>query len=123
MSHAAIVVAATGELTETQQFPATEAGMNRAISWAARRTDDDLATLWSSKASPRVTPNWPLLPIEPATRSWRPPEWTRGPSAAAESRTHSTHTESPRRSCPFAPINFDTREALAASELPCALST
>ncbi|MDF2585501.1 MAG: transposase [Mycobacterium sp.] len=42
----AIVTAATGELTATEQFPATEAGMNRAIVWAARRTGGDLATLW-----------------------------------------------------------------------------
>jgi transposase len=42
----AILVAATGELIRTEQFPATDAGMDRAIAWAARRTDGDLATLW-----------------------------------------------------------------------------
>jgi hypothetical protein len=42
----AIVVAATGELVATEQFPATGAGMDRAIAWAARRTDGDLAALW-----------------------------------------------------------------------------
>jgi hypothetical protein len=42
----AILVAATGELISTEQFPATAAGMDRAIAWAARRTGGDLATLW-----------------------------------------------------------------------------
>ena len=42
----AIVAAATGEVIATEQFPATTAGMGRAIAWAARRTDGDLATLW-----------------------------------------------------------------------------
>lgn len=42
----AVLVAATGELVATEQFPATNAGMGRAIAWAARRTVGDLATLW-----------------------------------------------------------------------------
>jgi transposase len=42
----AVLVAATGERVATEQFPATDAGMGRAIAWAARRTDGDLATLW-----------------------------------------------------------------------------
>lgn len=42
----AVVVAATGELIATEQFPATDAGLDRAVAWAARRTDGDLATLW-----------------------------------------------------------------------------
>ena len=42
----ALVVAATGELVATEQFPATDAGMDRAVAWAARRTDGDLTTLW-----------------------------------------------------------------------------
>ncbi len=42
----AILVAATGELISTEQFPATAAGMGRAVAWAARRTGGDLATLW-----------------------------------------------------------------------------
>ena len=42
----AILVAATGEQVATDQFPATGTGMDRAIAWAARRTDGDLATLW-----------------------------------------------------------------------------
>lgn len=41
-----VVVACTGELIATEQFPATEAGINRAVTWAARRTDGDPATLW-----------------------------------------------------------------------------
>jgi len=42
----AVLVAATGELIATEQFPATDPGMDRAISWAARRTDRDLTALW-----------------------------------------------------------------------------
>lgn len=42
----AILDAATGGLIATEQFPATTAGMDRAIAWAARRTDGDLATVW-----------------------------------------------------------------------------
>lgn len=41
-----ILVAATGATVDEGQFPATEAGMARAIAWAGRRTDGDLATLW-----------------------------------------------------------------------------
>jgi hypothetical protein len=42
----AILVAATGELVATEQFPATDAGIDRAVAWAARRTDGDLTALW-----------------------------------------------------------------------------
>ncbi len=42
----AILVSATGEPIATEQFPSTAAGMDRAISWAARRTAGDLAALW-----------------------------------------------------------------------------
>lgn len=42
----AILVAVTGELIATEQFPATGAGMDRAVAWVARRTEGDLATLW-----------------------------------------------------------------------------
>jgi len=42
----AVLVAATGETIATEQFPATDAGMSRAVAWAARRTDGELATLW-----------------------------------------------------------------------------
>ena len=42
----AILVAATGELISTGQFPTTSAGLDRAIAWAGRRTDGDLAALW-----------------------------------------------------------------------------
>ncbi|WP_394216453.1 IS110 family transposase [Brachybacterium vulturis] len=41
-----ILVAATGVVVDEEQFPATEAGMARAIAWAGRRTEGDLATLW-----------------------------------------------------------------------------
>jgi hypothetical protein len=42
----AVLVAATGELVATEQFPATDAGLDRAVAWAARRTDGELTTLW-----------------------------------------------------------------------------
>lgn len=42
----AVLVAATGEPVATEQFPATAAGMDRAVAWAARRTDGEMATLW-----------------------------------------------------------------------------
>lgn len=42
----AILAADTGALVDEGQFPATTAGMNRAIEWAARRTGADLAVLW-----------------------------------------------------------------------------
>lgn len=42
----AVLVAGTGEPIATEQFPATDAGMDRAIAWVARRTDGDLSTLW-----------------------------------------------------------------------------
>jgi hypothetical protein len=42
----AVLVAATGELVATEQFPATDAGMDRAVAWAACRTDGELSTLW-----------------------------------------------------------------------------
>ena len=41
-----ILAAATGAVVDEEQFPATEAGMARAIAWAGRRTEGDLATLW-----------------------------------------------------------------------------
>lgn len=42
----AILVAATAELVDTEEFPATGRGMDRAVAWAARRTGGDLAVLW-----------------------------------------------------------------------------
>lgn len=46
-SHAlSILVAGTGELVDAQQFPATEAGMARAVGWVARRTGSDRDVLW-----------------------------------------------------------------------------
>lgn len=45
-NHALAVLAATGEVIDTAQFPTTAAGMARAIAWAGRRCGGDLATLW-----------------------------------------------------------------------------
>ncbi len=41
-----ILVAATGAVVDEAQFPATEAGMTRAVDWVGRRTGADLAVLW-----------------------------------------------------------------------------
>jgi len=42
----AILTQPVGELLDESQFPATTAGLARAISWVSRRTDGDLHTLW-----------------------------------------------------------------------------
>ncbi|MFV0434214.1 MAG: IS110 family transposase [Leucobacter sp.] len=42
----AILVATTSELLASDTFPATAAGMSRAIDWAARRTGGDMDSLW-----------------------------------------------------------------------------
>lgn len=42
----AVVSAGAGELLGCEQFPASVAGMNRALSWAGRLTGGDLAVLW-----------------------------------------------------------------------------
>jgi hypothetical protein len=42
----AILDAANGALLDTQSFPTTAAGINRAIKWVARRTHADADTLW-----------------------------------------------------------------------------
>lgn len=41
-----ILIAATGVVVDTKDFPTTTAGINRAIAWVARRTDADADTLW-----------------------------------------------------------------------------
>lgn len=43
----AILIAATGSLVDTARFPATSAGMKRALAWVARRTEGDLDSLWA----------------------------------------------------------------------------
>ncbi|EFV93488.1 transposase [Dietzia cinnamea P4] len=45
-NHVLAVLAATGEVIDTAQFPTTAAGMARAISWATRRTGGDQSALW-----------------------------------------------------------------------------
>ncbi|MGB9036711.1 MAG: IS110 family transposase [Paeniglutamicibacter sp.] len=42
----AILDATTGALLDTQPFPTSAAGINRAIKWVARRTGADADTLW-----------------------------------------------------------------------------
>lgn len=41
-----IVIATTGELVGTREFPTTGAGINRALAWVSRQTKGDLNTLW-----------------------------------------------------------------------------
>lgn len=43
----AILTAVTGALVDSAQFPATSAGIKRAIAWVARRTEGDLDSLWA----------------------------------------------------------------------------
>ena len=46
-NHALVILAAaTGEVIDAEQFPATAAGLGRAMSWVGRRTGGDLDTLW-----------------------------------------------------------------------------
>jgi hypothetical protein len=42
----AILACPTGEVVDEAQFPATVAGLQRAVSWVARRTSGDLDVLW-----------------------------------------------------------------------------
>ena len=42
----AILACPTGEVVDDAQFPATVAGLQRAVSWVARRTGGDLDVLW-----------------------------------------------------------------------------
>ncbi len=42
----AVLVASTGELLTRETFPASRAGMARAVAWAARRVGGDLDSLW-----------------------------------------------------------------------------
>jgi len=42
----AILACSTGELLDEAQFPATAAGLERAVAWVARRTHADLDALW-----------------------------------------------------------------------------
>ena len=41
-----ILIAATGVVVDSKDFPTTTAGINRAIDWVARRTQADADTLW-----------------------------------------------------------------------------
>lgn len=41
-----VLVAATGAVVDEAQFPTTQAGMARAVQWAARRTGGDTDALW-----------------------------------------------------------------------------
>lgn len=45
-THTLAILTAAGEELACEQFPTTAAGITRAIAWAGRRTDGDLAALW-----------------------------------------------------------------------------
>lgn len=45
-NHVLAVVASDGRLIDTASFPTSQAGLGRAIAWAARRTGGDLGALW-----------------------------------------------------------------------------
>ena len=45
-NHVFAVLAATGEVIDSAQFPNTTAGMVPAMSWVTRRTGGDHSTLW-----------------------------------------------------------------------------
>ena len=47
-NHALSILACPiGEIVDGAQFPATTAGLSRAVSWAARRTGGDAGVLWA----------------------------------------------------------------------------
>jgi hypothetical protein len=46
-NHVYAILASTGELLETREFPTNAGGINRAINWVARRTGADADTLWA----------------------------------------------------------------------------
>jgi hypothetical protein len=54
----AILAAPTGEVLDDAQFPATAAGLARAVSWAARRTSGDLDVLWVIEGVGTYEPPW-----------------------------------------------------------------
>ena len=43
----AIIEASTKRRVACEQFPTTSAGISRALAWAGRRTDGDMACLWA----------------------------------------------------------------------------
>ena len=116
----AILVAATGELIATEQFPATDAGMDRAVAWAARRTDGELATLWviegvatyGARLASTVKPSR-LRGCGGGSR------WTHGPIAVPASPIRWTPAGSLPRSCPSRLNSCAGREATTASGLHC----
>ena len=68
----AVLVAATGEPVATEQFATTAAGLDRAVAWAARHTDGEMATLWVIEGiATSMEPIWLRRQDEPASRSWR----------------------------------------------------
>jgi transposase len=68
----AILACPTGEVVDEAQFPATVAGLQRAVSWVARRTGGDLDVLWVIEGVGTYGAAWPGSPTTPGTRSPRP---------------------------------------------------
>ena len=46
-NHVYSIAAARGDILATRQFPATKAGMDRAISWAGKHTGGDMSALFA----------------------------------------------------------------------------
>ncbi|MCB8046025.1 hypothetical protein JM654_23470 [Microbacterium oxydans] len=58
----AIIDPRTGEQLGCEQFLTTPSGLNRAISWAARRTGGDATTLWAIEGASLPTAPSSLAP-------------------------------------------------------------
>ena len=56
----AILACPTGEVLDEGQFPATGAGLQRAVDWVARRTGGDLDTLWVVEGVGTYGAAWPV---------------------------------------------------------------
>ncbi len=99
----AILVAATGEPIATEQFPSAAPGMDRAISWAARRAGGDLAALWViegvATCGARLAAAVDHAGYEVVERHG----WTLASTGVPASPTLLTPGVSPLRSCPWSP--------------------
>jgi hypothetical protein len=82
-----ILVAATGAVVDESQFPATDAGMARAIAWVERRTDGDMATLWVIEASAPTGHASPRRLLSRDINLSRQHGWTLGETAALANQT------------------------------------
>lgn len=114
----AILAAPTGELIATGQFPATTAGMDRAIARAARCTNADLAALWVIEGVATYGARLAASASQAGYEVSKPPGWTHVPTAERVSPTRSMPAVSPR-SCPSSPPSFAALDATTGSGLRC----